>query len=173
MFEHLKSIYENANKLQNVKSDYHKLIMCNENNYHEFVTKFLHLTGEVKIVRGDYKTDFNDKLSFDLQKMIVVVNVITDTYAEFQKICVQAAHILQTINNTLQTVNSQTSFSISTTKSSTVKEALSSHLDIQCYYCKKKDHIVRNCSAKQKSQQVIAELTENDVPESSADSGKE
>ncbi|EEH38675.2 hypothetical protein PAAG_08402 [Paracoccidioides lutzii Pb01] len=191
MFEHLKSIYENANKLQNVKSDYHKLIMHNGDNYHEFVTKFLHLAGEAKIARGDYKTDFNDKLFFDLQKMIAVANVITDTYAEFQKICVQAAHTLQTINatqksknsqenesnifkqNTLWIINSQTPSSISATKSSTVKEVLSSHSDIQCYYCKKKGHIIRNCSAKQKSQQMIAELTGNDVSESSADSGKE
>ncbi|KGM91421.1 uncharacterized protein PADG_12489 [Paracoccidioides brasiliensis Pb18] len=191
MFEHLKSIYEDANKLQNAKGDYHKLIMCNEDNYHEFVTKFLHLAGEVKIARGDYKTDFNDKLSFDLQKMVAVANVITDTYAEFQKICVQTAHTLQTINatqksksswgngsnifkqNTLWTVNSQTPLSISTTKSSTVKEALSSHSDIQCYYCKEKGHIARNCPAKQKFQQMIAELTENDASESSADSGKE
>ncbi|KGY14482.1 hypothetical protein PABG_12657 [Paracoccidioides brasiliensis Pb03] len=191
MFEHLKSIYEDANKLQNAKGDYHKLIMCNGDNYHEFVTKFLHLAGEAKIARGDYKTDFNDKLFFDLQKMVAVANAITDTYAEFQKICAQAAHTLQTINatqkskssqgngsnifkqNTLWTVNSQTPPSISTTKSSTVKEALSSCLDIQCYYCKEKDHIARNCSAKQKSQQMITELTENDAPEPSADSGKE
>ncbi|ODH45676.1 hypothetical protein GX48_08247, partial [Paracoccidioides brasiliensis] len=70
IFEYLKSIYENANKLQNVKSDYCKLIMHNENNYHEFVTKFLHLAGEIKIVKEDYKTDFNDKLFFDLQKTV-------------------------------------------------------------------------------------------------------
>ncbi|KGQ00658.1 hypothetical protein PAAG_12681 [Paracoccidioides lutzii Pb01] len=159
MFEHLKSIYENANKLQNVKSDYHKLIMHNENNYHEFVTKFLHLTEEVKIVRRDYKTDFNDKLFFDLQKM---------KSKSSQK---NESNIFK--QNTLQTVNSQTLLSISTTKSSTVKKVLSFHSDIQCYYCKKKDHIARNCSAKQKSQQMIAELTENDASESSADSEKE
>ncbi|KGM91419.1 uncharacterized protein PADG_12491 [Paracoccidioides brasiliensis Pb18] len=191
IFEHLKSIYEDANKLQNAKSDYRKLIMRNGDNYHEFVTKFLHLAGEAKIARGDYKTDFNDKLSFDLQKMVAVANATTDTYAEFQKICVQAAHTLQTINatqkskssrgngpntfkqNTLRTANSQTPPSISTTKSPTVKEALSSRPDIQCYYCKEKGHIARNCPAKQKSQQVIAELTGNDAPEPSADSGKE
>ncbi|KGQ01537.1 hypothetical protein PAAG_11774 [Paracoccidioides lutzii Pb01] len=164
MFEHLKSIYENANKLQNIKSNYHKLIICNENNYHEFVTKFLHLTEKVKIVREDYKTDFNDKLFFDLQKMIAVVNKSKSSQENESNIFKQ---------NTLWTVNSQTFFSISTTKSSTVKKALSSCLNIQCYYCKKKDHIVRNCPAKQKSQQVIAELTENDVSESSADSEKE
>ncbi|ODH13267.1 hypothetical protein ACO22_07430, partial [Paracoccidioides brasiliensis] len=71
----------NANKLQNVKSNYHKLIMHNENNYYEFVTKFLHLTEEIKIVIENYKTDFNDKLFFDLQKMIAVDNATTDIYA--------------------------------------------------------------------------------------------
>ncbi|KGQ01335.1 hypothetical protein PAAG_11912 [Paracoccidioides lutzii Pb01] len=142
IFEHLKSIYEDANKLQNVKSDYHKLIMCNENNYHEFVTKFLHLADEVKIVKENYKTDFNDKLFFDLQRMMTVSD-------------------------------SQTSHSTSATKFSIIKKALSAHSDIQCYYCKEKDHIVRNCPVKQKSQQVITELTENDTSEPSADLRKE
>ncbi|ODH46202.1 hypothetical protein GX48_07700, partial [Paracoccidioides brasiliensis] len=46
------------------------------------------------------------------------------------------------------TVNSQISLSISISKFSIMKKILSSYFDIQCYYCKKKDHIVRNCSAK-------------------------
>ncbi|ODH13146.1 hypothetical protein ACO22_07556 [Paracoccidioides brasiliensis] len=172
-------------------SDYHKLIMRNGDNYHEFVTKFLHLAGEAKIVKEDYKTDFNDKLSFDLQRMMAVANATINTYAEFQKICAQTVHILQTINatqkskslwrnesnifkqNTLQASDSQTSHSTSATKSPTIKKALSTHPDIQCYYCKKKGHIARNCPAKQKSQQVITELTENDTPEPSADLRKE
>ncbi|EEH17366.1 hypothetical protein PABG_07362 [Paracoccidioides brasiliensis Pb03] len=191
IFEHLKSIYEDANKLQNAKSDYRKLIMRNGDNYHEFVTKFLHLAGEAKIAKEDYKTDFNDKLSFDLQRTVAVANATTNTYAEFQKICAQAAHTLQTINatqkskslrgngsnvfkqNTPRASDSQTSHSTSATKSSTIKEALGARPDIQCYYCKEKGHIARNCPAKQKSQQVITELTENDTPEPSADSGKE
>ncbi|KGY14980.1 hypothetical protein PABG_12092 [Paracoccidioides brasiliensis Pb03] len=138
--------------------------MRNGDNYHEFVTKFLHLAGEAKIAKGDYKTDFNDKLSFDLQRMVAVANATTNTYAEFQKICAQAVHTLQTINATQNT---------SATKSPTMKEAVSTRPDIQCYYCKEKDHIARNCPAKQKSQQVIAELTGNDAPEPSADLGKE
>ncbi|ODH46262.1 hypothetical protein GX48_07651 [Paracoccidioides brasiliensis] len=165
--------------------------MHNEDNYHEFVTKFLHLADEVKIVKENYKTNFNDKLFFDLQRTVAVVNAIINTYAEFQKICVQTAHILQTINvtqkskslqenesnifkqNTLQASDSQTSHSISVTKSSIIKKVLSTCPDIQCYYCKKKDHIVRNCLAKQKSQQMITELTENDTSKSSADSEKD
>ncbi|EEH45035.2 uncharacterized protein PADG_08677 [Paracoccidioides brasiliensis Pb18] len=181
IFEHLKSIYEDANKLQNAKSDYHKLIMCNEDNYHEFVTKFLHLADEAKIVKENYKTDFNDKLFFDLQRMMTVVNAIINTYAEFQKIYAQAAHILQTINVTQKSKSLQENESnifkqntlISVTKSSIIKKALGAHSDIQCYYCKKKDHIARNCSAKKKSQQMITELIENDTSELSADSEKE
>ncbi|ODH17519.1 hypothetical protein ACO22_06266 [Paracoccidioides brasiliensis] len=172
-------------------SDYCKLIMCNEDNYHEFVTKFLHLAGEAKIAKEDYKTDFNDKLFFDLQRMVAVANATINTYAEFQKICAQAVHTLQTINatqkskslqrnesnifkqNTLWASDSQTSHSTSATKSPIIKKALSTCSDIQCYYCKKKGHIARNCPAKQKSQQVITELTENNTSEPSADLGKE
>ncbi|KGQ00645.1 hypothetical protein PAAG_12700 [Paracoccidioides lutzii Pb01] len=53
---------------------------------------------EIKIVKKNYKIDFNDKLFFDLQKMIALVNVIINTYAEFQKIYAQTAHIFQIIN---------------------------------------------------------------------------
>ncbi|KGY15907.1 hypothetical protein PABG_11155 [Paracoccidioides brasiliensis Pb03] len=83
IIKHLKSIYENINKLQNAKNNYCKLIMHNGNNYYEFITKFLHLMGDAKIVKKDYKTDFNDKLSFDLQRMVAVVNATTGTYNEF------------------------------------------------------------------------------------------
>ncbi|EEH33634.2 hypothetical protein PAAG_04684 [Paracoccidioides lutzii Pb01] len=159
--------------------------MRNEDNYHKFVTKFLHLAGEANIVKGDYKTDFNNKLSFDLQRMVAVVNAITNTYAEFQKICAQAVHILQTINitqklkslqrnesntfkqNILQAFNSQTSSDTFAIKSSIMKKIMSICPDIQCYYCKKKGHIARNYLMKQKSQQMIIEFTENDATKSS------
>ncbi|ODH12564.1 hypothetical protein ACO22_08140, partial [Paracoccidioides brasiliensis] len=100
MFEYLKLIYMNVNKLQNIKSDYHKLTIYNENNYHKFVTKFLYLADEIKIVKRNYKTDFNNKLFFNLQRIIAVVNMITNTYTEFQKIYAEAAHIFQIINAT-------------------------------------------------------------------------
>ncbi|EEH35876.2 hypothetical protein PAAG_00199 [Paracoccidioides lutzii Pb01] len=155
--------------------------MHNRDKYHEFVTKFLHLAGEVKIVKEDYKTDFNDKLFFDLQRMMAVVNTIINTYAEFQKICAQAAHTLQTINVTQKSKSLQRNefniFKQNTltlaTKSPIIKKALSACPDIQCYYCKEKDHIVRNCPVKQKSQQMITELTENDTSKPSADLKKE
>ncbi|EEH41013.2 hypothetical protein PAAG_09098, partial [Paracoccidioides lutzii Pb01] len=126
--------------LHNVKSDYHKLIICNENNYYKFITKFLHLTGEVKIVNRDYKTDFNDKLFFNLQRMIAVVNTITNTYIEFQKICTQVAYIFQIIN----IFNSQTLSDTSATKFYIMKKTISTYSDIQWYYCKEKNHITRN-----------------------------
>ncbi|KGM91418.1 uncharacterized protein PADG_12490 [Paracoccidioides brasiliensis Pb18] len=115
----------------------------------------------------DYKTDFNDKLFFDLQRMVATINA-TQKSKSLQG---NESNIFK--QNTLWVSDSQTSHSISATKSSIIKKALDTHSDIQCYYCKKKDHIARNCSVKQKSQQMITELTENDTSESSADLRKE
>ncbi|KGQ00640.1 hypothetical protein PAAG_12703, partial [Paracoccidioides lutzii Pb01] len=47
-----------------------------------------------------------------------------------------------------------------------IKKVSDTCLDIQCYYCKKKDHIAKNYSVKQKSQQMITELTKSDALES-------
>ncbi|KGQ00660.1 hypothetical protein PAAG_12677, partial [Paracoccidioides lutzii Pb01] len=119
---------------------YHKLIIHNENNYHEFIIRFLYLISEVKIVKRNYNIDFNDKLFFDLQRMIAVVNAIINIYAKFQKICAQAIFNSQTLSDT------------SAIKFSIMKETMSICSDIQCYYCEKKDHIAKNCIMKQKSQ---------------------
>ncbi|KGY15040.1 hypothetical protein PABG_12155 [Paracoccidioides brasiliensis Pb03] len=43
VFKYLQKIYENVNKLENAKTEYQHLIMRNEDNYHTFVIKFLHL----------------------------------------------------------------------------------------------------------------------------------
>ncbi|KGQ00812.1 hypothetical protein PAAG_12540, partial [Paracoccidioides lutzii Pb01] len=65
--------------------------------------------------------------------------------------------------------NSQTLSDTSAIKFSIMKKTVSIHSDIQCYYYKKKDHIARNCFMKQKFQQMITELIENDTPKSSFD----
>lgn len=80
VFEHLKEIYENSNKLLNAKNEYRCLVMRNNDDYHEFVTKFLHLVGEVEVSTEDYKHDFMDKLSHDMQKSVAAVHVTTKTF---------------------------------------------------------------------------------------------
>ncbi|KGQ00694.1 hypothetical protein PAAG_12643, partial [Paracoccidioides lutzii Pb01] len=61
--------------------------------------------------------------------------------------------------------NNQTFFNISATISSIIKKVLDSHSGIQCYYCNKKDYIVKNYS-------IITKLIKNNISESSADSKK-
>ncbi|ODH12586.1 hypothetical protein ACO22_08118, partial [Paracoccidioides brasiliensis] len=72
IIEHLKSIYKNTNKIKNVKNKYYKLIICNVNNYHKFIIKFLHLISKVKIIKKNYKINFNNKLFFNLRRIITV-----------------------------------------------------------------------------------------------------
>ena len=45
--------------------------MKNENDYHEFLIKFLYLADEAQMSDMKYKYEFNMKLSFFLQKIMI------------------------------------------------------------------------------------------------------
>ncbi|EEH39769.1 hypothetical protein PAAG_01958 [Paracoccidioides lutzii Pb01] len=99
VFEYLQGIYEGVNKLENAKIDYRRLIMRNNDDYHEFVTKFLHLAGEAQIHKEDYKADFLHKLSFDLQRMVTAACASCAAFREVQEICSRTAHYLKGMPN--------------------------------------------------------------------------
>ena len=99
IFVYLKNIYEDSNKLENVKNDYRYLIMRNDDEYHTFVIKFLHLTDETQIFKNNYKENFLHKLSFNLQQMIAVACINCITFQEIQKICARTIHYLKEISN--------------------------------------------------------------------------
>ncbi|OJD26293.1 hypothetical protein ACJ73_02333 [Blastomyces percursus] len=90
-FAYLKDIYEDPNKLENAKNDYRRLVMRNGDEYHAFVTKFLHLAGEAQIPKDDYKGDFLHKLSFDLQRMVAAACINCTTFQEVQEICARTS----------------------------------------------------------------------------------
>ncbi|KGQ01590.1 hypothetical protein PAAG_11718 [Paracoccidioides lutzii Pb01] len=52
-----RRIYEDVNKLANARVEYRGLVLRNGDDYHLFVTKFLHLTGEAQVQKEDYTAD--------------------------------------------------------------------------------------------------------------------
>ena len=97
MFKHLKNIYLDLNCLQTVKTDFCKLIMHKNDNFHEFLIKFLHLADEASISRNDYKYEINIKLTFDLQKAVVINFIFSSSFNEFFTYCFQVFHTFQNI----------------------------------------------------------------------------
>jgi hypothetical protein len=98
IFEHLLSIYKDANKLKNAKKDFCNLMMHKYTDYQTFETEFLHLAGEAEIPTANYKDKFMDKLLFNLQKMVAAKHAKDRIFIKFRKIVAQSAHTLKTIN---------------------------------------------------------------------------
>ncbi|WP_206734026.1 hypothetical protein, partial [Stenotrophomonas sp. MA5] len=97
VFDHLREIYEDPNKLKNAKSDFRKLLQRSD-KYHDFLTKFLHLAGEAQIQKDDYQSEFFNKLLYKMQLLVSDANVTCNSFAEFQKRCVGSAYTHERVN---------------------------------------------------------------------------
>jgi hypothetical protein len=71
MVDYLATIYVDRYKTQNARHDYRRLVMKGNQTFPEFYTKFSQLAGEARIPEEDLRPDLYDKLSFDLQKLIL------------------------------------------------------------------------------------------------------
>jgi hypothetical protein len=67
----LATIYVNRYKVQNARHEYRRLVMKSTQPFPEFYTKFSQLAGVARIPEEDLRPDLYDKLSFDLQKLIL------------------------------------------------------------------------------------------------------
>jgi hypothetical protein len=71
MIDYLATIYVNRYKVQNARHEYRRLVMKATQPFPEFYTKFSQLAGVARIPEEDLRPDLYDKLSFDLQKLIL------------------------------------------------------------------------------------------------------
>jgi hypothetical protein len=71
MIDYLATIYVNRYKVQNARHEYRRLVMKATQPFPEFYTKFSQLAGIARIPEEDLRPDLYDKLSFDLQKLIL------------------------------------------------------------------------------------------------------
>lgn len=179
IFKYLKDIYEDPNKLENAKNEYRRLVMRNGDEYHAFVTKFLHLAGEAQVPKEDYKGDFLHKLSFDLQRMVAAACINCTTFQEVQEICARTAHYLKGMSNPKpRRINSgnqgnrEGSVETKTNREQTPVLAVENKdqawlKNIQCYSCKATGHLARDCNRKK------TEVQTAEVVELEGDQGKE
>jgi hypothetical protein len=71
MIDYLATVYVNRYKVQNARHEYRRLVMKATQPFPEFYTKFSQLAGVARIPEEDLRPDLYDKLSFDLQKLIL------------------------------------------------------------------------------------------------------
>jgi Zinc knuckle len=70
MFQALENAYIDPNRAEIAKDDFHRLVMKKTDDYHAFLTKFLHLAGEAKIPSSERKYELRRKLPYDLQMAV-------------------------------------------------------------------------------------------------------
>src|SRR6266480_2590015 len=72
--------------------------MKNENDYHKFLIKFLHLADKIQMSDMKYKYELNMKLLFFLQKMMIQKYLKINFFQKFSTYCNQMIQILKKIN---------------------------------------------------------------------------
>ena len=85
MFEHLTFAYKNPNRLFIAKNEFKKLFIKSTQLFHEFYTKFLQLASKAKVALIKLKYKLNNKLSFSLQKAVILHFNIKLTFYKFAK----------------------------------------------------------------------------------------
>jgi hypothetical protein len=167
IFDHLREIYLDPNKLLIAKADFRKLFMKNNDDYHQFHTKFMHLAGEAEIPKNDYKEEFLHKLSFELQRTVATVFMLSNTFDEFQKHCSSAAHTLKMINAKSKTSTNKPPVlaskkepkAIQTTQTTSSRENQTPDREKMmregiCFYCKEPGHIALICPKRKKATEM-------------------
>lgn len=188
MLNYLEGIYRDPNQLQDAKTEFRRLRMHRTDDFHQFLTRFLHLAGESKLPETEYKYELNEKLLFDLQKLVIAEYNSQSTFDAFSKHCSRAAHTLKKINDAQARISrmhrtptqeaskpaatrpSHTSMDrLPTTKRLTDSKTARCLREGRCFKCDEVGHLARFCSVTQ---------TANILPEElktiqNEDSGKE
>ena len=167
MLVYLSTIYEDPNKVHNAKYGFRRLYQGPNEDFHDFLTKFLHLAGESQLSKVEYKYELNSKLSSKLRPM--VYSQYGDPSVDFHRFssqCSQAALAIKEITASearqaryrFPSSNANTSTELNASKTSTSKtttlipnkEPLSAGKlalmkEGKCFYCKGAGHRVFEC----------------------------
>ena len=87
IIQHLVSIYIDPNKIQNTKWNYNQLIIKLEQVFSKFQTTFLYLASKAQILTIYLYIDLYNKLTTQLQRKVIVVIDLLDTYAILATCC--------------------------------------------------------------------------------------
>jgi hypothetical protein len=99
VFEHLREVYADPNRLENAQHEFHELKMKTSEKYQSLVLRFLYLADEAEVPKKDRKRELWRKRPPSLQKpLITELYRITGTFSEFSTLALQYADSLEIIN---------------------------------------------------------------------------
>jgi hypothetical protein len=172
VFEHLREVFGDPNRLENAQTEYHELRMKANEKYQTFVSRFLYLADEAEIPKINRKRDLWRKLPKSLQTQVIAeLHRKEGTFVEFNTLVSQTADSLDTINRqnrfgrtTTGTYSSMTGAALNKRPTGTEfkRETLTPDertalmREGRCFVCKKSGHISRDCPDKPKETTVAA-----------------
>jgi len=182
VLSHLQSIYEDPNRIFNAKNEFKKLFMKSTQPFHEFYTRFLHLSGRAQIAPSELKYELYNKLSFDLQRQVIAqfhAEIPMKAFADHCGVIDQSLKAINERQNKGRT-NTRTPSSLTPTPTTantpssptaarnrprmTADERQKLFEGNKCFYCKAEGHRAIECPVKAQSTQVkvIEEETSED-----------
>lgn len=87
MLDHLTAIFEDPHKVQNARIDYRALMMKPTETFATFYTRFQHLAGQARIPQADLQPDLYEKLTTDLQEVVLPVRSTLTTLKSLSDQC--------------------------------------------------------------------------------------
>jgi hypothetical protein len=167
IFEALKVVFYNPNRVQEALDKFRDLQMKQTQKYHDFLTTFTHHASEAEIPLETYKRELYSKLTPALRSMTwSQYNDAAITFESFSALCNTAAYTLRT-NLTrenkpaaspspalrispaprMSQIMTSASGNAATTSKKRMDEVerLALRKEGKCFYCKEAGHIAINC----------------------------
>jgi hypothetical protein len=179
VFRFLRSVCKDPMEKQRARGDYRKLFMRNGDDFHTFHTTFLELALLSELPEADYKDDFAEKMSYELQTPLA--QKITDPDVTFDDLVAAAtsqAFILERTTRrdkkkpesktkehakagtkgsaAASTTEPETATTLPTRSKLTDKERDQLMLTGGCFYCREHGHISAECPKKPKTDAKLA-----------------
>lgn len=100
MFEHLKSIYSDPNRVINAKHKFRQLFMKTTDKFHDFLSEFMYLAEEAEIPEDTWKDELYHKLTTKLQELTIPESIKPNgSFQEFSEYCAQTSNRLEAIQH--------------------------------------------------------------------------
>ena len=191
LYQHLKELYADPNKVKNARAEFKRLIMKKDQTFQTFYATFLRLVADGEISSTDLKDDLNEKLSWKLQEAVAVYyndsSIKTTQFAQYcttldQQIRYRASRQGQAEGRRARDrkkpeakdqspdrARDQPSEKPGDGKEPDQPRPERERSSIKCFNCDKTGHIARNCRAPKKEDKKIAQVeevskSENDKP---------